>query len=82
MRILWHVTRLPGRSSITAEDLIDIDILWVRSVTHVNATLLAKANRLKYVGTATIGTDHIDTELLAAAATLRLARHRAVTLLL
>lgn len=36
------------------------DVLLVRSVTPVNAALLAEAEKLQFVGTATIGTDHID----------------------
>ncbi|HTL51312.1 MAG TPA: 4-phosphoerythronate dehydrogenase [Planctomycetota bacterium] len=54
-----HVTTAAGRS-ITAEALRNIDLLIVRSVTKVNAKLLAQANALKFVGTCTIGTDHID----------------------
>jgi erythronate-4-phosphate dehydrogenase len=50
---------------ICAEDLVDIDALMVRSITKVNNELLAKANKLKFVGTATAGFDHIDTSLLA-----------------
>lgn len=50
---------------ITADDLIDVDALMVRSITKVNAELLAKANRLCFVGTATAGFDHVDTRLLA-----------------
>ncbi|MGO4998400.1 4-phosphoerythronate dehydrogenase [Oceanisphaera sp. W20_SRM_FM3] len=53
----------PGRD-MTPEQLIDVDVLLVRSITQVNHALLAKANRLRFVGTATIGCDHIDTELL------------------
>jgi Phosphoglycerate dehydrogenase and related dehydrogenases len=59
-----EVVALPGRT-MTAEQLADADILLVRSVTKVNATLLSQANKLKFVGTATIGTDHIDKAFLA-----------------
>ena len=54
-----EIVPLAGRK-MTADDLIDADVLLVRSVTKVNAELLAKAQQLKFVGTATIGTDHID----------------------
>ncbi len=54
-----EVVPLAGRS-MTADDLVDADILLVRSVTKVNAALLSKAEKLKFVGTATIGTDHVD----------------------
>lgn len=49
---------------ITNKILKDADVLLVRSVTEVNASLLAGTN-VKFVGTATIGTDHIDTAYLA-----------------
>lgn len=49
----------PGRQ-IVADDLVDIDALVVRSITKVNEDLLTKANKLRFVGTATAGIDHID----------------------
>lgn len=49
---------------ITGEDLKDTDALIIRSVTKVDQKLLDKADRLKFVGTATAGTDHIDFNLL------------------
>lgn len=58
-----EIMRVPGRD-LTPEQLIDVDVLLVRSITQVNQALLAKANRLRFVGTATIGCDHIDTDLL------------------
>ncbi len=51
-----------GRT-ITSELVKDADILLVRSVTPVNASLLNNS-RVKFVATATSGTDHIDTEYL------------------
>lgn len=59
---LGEVVRLPGRS-MSAADVKDADILLVRSVTKVNELLLSGSS-VKYVGTATIGTDHVDTEWL------------------
>lgn len=47
-----------GRS-MSADDLADADVLLVRSVTQVNSELLA-GTPVRFVGTATIGTDHID----------------------
>ncbi|MFM7968920.1 hypothetical protein ACF2JD_12275 [Aeromonas sp. A-5] len=38
----------------------------MRSVTRVNGDLLATSPRLGFVGTATIGTDHVDKALLAS----------------
>ncbi|MGL6026850.1 MAG: 4-phosphoerythronate dehydrogenase, partial [Vibrio sp.] len=61
---LGEVILKPGRS-LTADDLIDVDALMIRSVTKVNQALLAKANRLKFVGSATAGMDHVDQALLA-----------------
>ncbi|MBW8190410.1 4-phosphoerythronate dehydrogenase [Neiella marina] len=58
------VTRVAGRD-ISADMLVDVDVLLVRSVTKVDSKLLAKANKLHFVGTATIGTDHVDEQLLA-----------------
>ena len=60
---LGNVTLFDGRS-VSATELTDADILLVRSVTRVNAALLDGCSRLKFVGTATIGTDHIDLEYL------------------
>ncbi|MBQ4831869.1 4-phosphoerythronate dehydrogenase [Pseudoalteromonas sp. MMG010] len=57
------VERFDGRS-LQPEQLVDVDVLLTRSVTQVNKALLAQANKLKMVGTATIGVDHIDTPLL------------------
>ena len=54
-----EVVRVPGRT-LTAAQLTDADVLLVRSITKVNASLLLQANKLKFVGTATIGTDHVD----------------------
>lgn len=47
-----------GRT-ISSGDLTDIDLLLVRSITQVNRQLLHHS-KLKMLGTATIGTDHID----------------------
>ncbi|MGL4937143.1 4-phosphoerythronate dehydrogenase [Shewanella sp.] len=50
---------------LTPEQVRDADVLLVRSVTQVNAALLADNARLKFVGSATIGTDHVDLAYLA-----------------
>ncbi|MBZ5486351.1 4-phosphoerythronate dehydrogenase PdxB [Halomonas aquamarina] len=57
------LTRLPGRE-ISAEHIRDADALIVRSITQVNESLLAES-ALRFVGTCTIGTDHIDHAALA-----------------
>ncbi len=53
---------LNGRE-ITSDAIGDADVLLVRSITPVNAALLA-GGRVKFVGTATIGFDHVDTDYL------------------
>lgn len=52
-----------GRT-VTAEQLIDADVLLVRSITQVNEKLLHLNKKLCFVGSATIGTDHIDQDYL------------------
>ena len=61
---LGSVTLLPGRA-ITREAIRKADALIVRSVTNVDAALLADTN-VQFVGTATTGVEHIDPEYLAA----------------
>lgn len=58
-----EVIRLPGRD-ITAQDVQHADALLVRSITKVNAALVKEAKQLSFVGSATIGMDHIDTDYL------------------
>ncbi|CAM4023279.1 4-phosphoerythronate dehydrogenase [Vibrio neonatus] len=60
---LGEVVALSGRT-ISADDLVDVDALMIRSVTKVNQALLEKANKLKFVGTATAGYDHLDQQAL------------------
>lgn len=59
---LGDVTRLPGRT-MTANDIHDADVLIVRSVTKVNPALL-RGSKVKFVGTCTIGVDHLDQSYL------------------
>jgi len=61
---LGEVTLVHGRS-LQPEQVRDADILLVRSVTRVDETLLA-GSRVRFVGSATIGFDHVDREYLAA----------------
>ncbi|MFP5421738.1 MAG: 4-phosphoerythronate dehydrogenase PdxB [Gammaproteobacteria bacterium] len=53
-----EIRRLPGRS-IDAAAVADADLLLVRSVTQVDRALL-DGSAVKFVGTCTIGTDHLD----------------------
>jgi erythronate-4-phosphate dehydrogenase len=50
--------------SLTCELLVDIDALFVRSTTKVDAELLQKANKLQFVATATAGFNHLDIDYL------------------
>jgi erythronate-4-phosphate dehydrogenase len=50
--------------SLSAESLIDVDALFVRSTTKVDANLLSKANKLSFVATATAGYNHLDINYL------------------
>ncbi|QBF81711.1 4-phosphoerythronate dehydrogenase [Shewanella maritima] len=49
---------------LTPEQAQDADVLLVRSITKVNAALLEQNQQLKFVGSATIGTDHVDIDYL------------------
>lgn len=60
-----EVVRLPGRT-LAPEALADADALLVRSVTRVDARLLA-GSAVRWVGSATIGMDHLDTAWLGQA---------------
>jgi len=56
------VRTVAGRD-VSSADLRETDVLLVRSVTHVGPKLL-KGSRVQFVGSATIGTDHIDQDYL------------------
>jgi erythronate-4-phosphate dehydrogenase len=60
---IGKVTAL-GSHEITKDTVRDADILIVRSETKVNCDLL-EGSRVKFVGTVTIGTDHVDKKYLA-----------------
>ena len=59
-----EVVAFAGRG-LARQDLLSADALIVRSVTRVDAALLA-GTPVRFVGTATIGTDHIDQPWLAS----------------
>jgi erythronate-4-phosphate dehydrogenase len=63
---LGEVTLLPGRS-LRAQDVRDAEVLLVRSVTRVGRELL-EDSRVRYVGSATIGFDHVDRDYLRSRA--------------
>jgi len=59
---LGEITTMPGRA-MSASEVAGADMLLVRSVTRVAEKLLHASN-VQFVATATIGTDHLDTEYL------------------
>lgn len=59
----FEVQLLPGRE-ITAQSIEGAEVLLVRSVTPVNQSLLAGSS-VRFVGSATAGTDHVDLDYLA-----------------
>jgi erythronate-4-phosphate dehydrogenase len=61
---LGDVTVLPGRE-IGPEQVRDADLLLVRSITVVDARLLA-GSPVRFVGSATIGLDHVEQVFLRA----------------
>ena len=61
---LGAVRLVPGRQ-ITPDAAREADVLLVRSVTRVDAALV-EGSPLRFVGSATIGTDHVDLDALRA----------------
>lgn len=59
---LGELRLVPGRA-ITRADLHEAEVLLVRSVTRVDADLLA-GSRIRFVGSATAGIDHVDLDFL------------------
>ena len=62
-----RVIRVAGRD-INAKLVAELqpDVLLIRSVTPIDHSLLAHNHSVKFVGSATIGTDHVDQAYLAA----------------
>jgi erythronate-4-phosphate dehydrogenase len=60
-----EISRYPGRTLDSAA-VADADILLVRSVTKVSRELL-EGSKVRFVGTCTIGTDHLDLDYFAQA---------------
>jgi erythronate-4-phosphate dehydrogenase len=56
---LGQLVPFVGRE-LTADQTIDADVLLVRSITKVNQALIGNNQCCQFVGTATIGVDHID----------------------
>lgn len=64
-RLVDQVVYLPGRD-IGASDVRDADVLIVRTRTRCDRTLL-EGSRVRFIATATIGYDHLDTGYLQQA---------------
>jgi len=60
----WGACEAFNGKTIRPEQLTDAELLFVRSTTQVNEQLLFHADKLKFVATATAGTDHLDLEYL------------------
>jgi erythronate-4-phosphate dehydrogenase len=61
---LGEVRTVRGRG-LTAEQVAGADVLLLRSTVKINEELLSQCSP-KFVGTATIGTDHVDQDYLAS----------------
>ena len=57
-----NISQFPGRQ-IQAEDVRNADALLCRSITKIDQQLL-KGSKVQFVGTATIGVDHLDIDWL------------------
>lgn len=62
---IGELVKVPGRS-ISNATLRDADVLLVRSITRVDQALLG-GTAVRFIGTATSGTDHVDLDYLTAA---------------
>ncbi|GLK90612.1 4-phosphoerythronate dehydrogenase PdxB [Pseudomonas turukhanskensis] len=58
-----EIERMPGRA-FDREAVARADVLLVRSVTQANRALL-EGSKVRFVGTCTIGTDHLDLDFFA-----------------
>ena len=59
-----QLTAFNGRT-LSPQQAQDADVLLVRSITKVNQQLLDNNQHIKFVGSATIGVDHVDQNYLA-----------------
>lgn len=61
----FNLIKLKGRDiTQTAIDTHNPNALLIRSVTPINDSTITNTKNIRFVGTATIGTDHVDTEFL------------------
>lgn len=64
LEVMGHVVLSKPGAEICAADVTDADALFVRTRTRCDAALLA-GSKVRFIGTATIGYDHIDTNYCA-----------------
>lgn len=66
-KLVDEVTYLPGiKEEDLKKEILDADIVIIRSRTKINKDVIDSAKNLKYVITGTHGTDHVDYEYLEA----------------
>ncbi|WP_416305241.1 4-phosphoerythronate dehydrogenase [Neptunicella sp. SCSIO 80796] len=60
----WGDCQSFSGKTVTAEDIADAELLFVRSTTRVNQALIGECQNLQFVATATAGFNHLDTDYL------------------
>lgn len=62
--LLGHVDYLPGNAFAGSRQLAEADALIIRTRTRCNEAMPGADSRVKFIATATIGYDHLDTDCL------------------
>ncbi|TDF39842.1 4-phosphoerythronate dehydrogenase [Alteromonadaceae bacterium M269] len=60
----WGNVQSFNHKTIKPEDIVDADLLFVRSTTKVDEYLVGQCRKLKFVATATSGSNHVDIDYL------------------
>ena len=60
----FTLIKIKGRDITDAIDHHNPDALLIRSVTPINASTIKNTQNIRFIGTATIGIDHVDTHFL------------------
>jgi D-3-phosphoglycerate dehydrogenase len=66
LRAVADVDYLPPDARVLRETIGDYDIFWGHVLVPVDAEVLSRAGRLRYIATASTGTNHIDKEAARA----------------
>ncbi|WP_438862611.1 4-phosphoerythronate dehydrogenase [Neptunicella sp.] len=61
----WGDCQSFSGKTVKPEDIVDAELLFVRSTTKVNQSLIGGCHNLKFVATATAGFNHLDIDYLA-----------------